>query len=202
MARFPQAEPDIAALALLIMHGLTTYTEDFPTPPVPPEELQEKLDAYNTALKAAVTAQSAAREHYAVKDDALEELTDGMKANLRYAEIAVRDEPEKLRRVGWADRRPASTLRAPGEVRDIGLLGEGEGWVVLDWKAPVDGGDIAAYSVQRRRRPDGSWEDVATSVDTKVLVSGQERGVEFEFRVVGVNKAGTGKPSGVVTAVL
>ena len=62
--------------------------------------MQKKLDAYNTALKAAVTAQSAAREHYAVKDDALEELTDGMKANLRYAEIAVRDEPEKLRRVG------------------------------------------------------------------------------------------------------
>jgi hypothetical protein len=202
MPRFPQAEPAVAALALLIMNGLTTATEDFPTPPVSAEELQARLEAYNAARKAAVTAESAAREHYAAKDDALEDLIDGMKADLRYAEIAVREQPEKLNLVGWAPRSTGSTLKAPGEVRDIAVLAEGEGWLVLDWKAPVDGGVVAAYTIQRRRRPDGTWKDIATAVETEALVSSQERSQEFEYRVVAVNKSGEGQPSGVVTAVL
>jgi titin len=93
-------------------------------------------------------------------------------------------------------------LEAPGEVRDIGIMVEGDGRVVLDWKPPVDGGAVAAYTIQRRRRDGGSWQDVGASVDTEELVSGQERGVEFDYRVVAVNRAGTGKPSAAVTAVL
>ena len=53
MARFPQGEPEIAALALLIMDGLMTAAEDFPSPPVSAEELQTMLDAYNAAKQAA-----------------------------------------------------------------------------------------------------------------------------------------------------
>jgi hypothetical protein len=202
MPRFPQAEPEIAALALLIANGLTTAAEDFPNPPVPAEELQTRLDAYHDAKKAAVGAESAAREHYATKDDALEGLVDAMRANLRYAQVAVRDTPEKLNLVGWGPRSTGSRLESPGEVRDIAVMGEGEGWLVLDWKAPVDGGIVAAYTIQRRRRPDGAWEDIGVAVDTEALVSAQERGVQFEYRVVAVNKSGRGKPSGVVTAVL
>ena len=202
MARFPQTEPEIAALALLIAQGLNGASEDFPTPPVPPTELEERLDAYNATKAATVTAESAAREQHAVKDQALEALVDGMRANLRYAEIAVRSSPEKLNLIGWGGRRDPSALEAPGEVRDIGIVVEGDGWVVLDWKPPVDGGAVAAYTIQRRRRGGGSWQDVGTSVDTEELVSGQERGVEFDYRVVAVNRAGTGKPSAAVTAVL
>ena len=46
MARFHQGEPQIAALTLLILDGLTTATEDFPTPPITPDELQAALDKY------------------------------------------------------------------------------------------------------------------------------------------------------------
>ena len=48
MARFPQGEPQIAALTLLILDGLTTAAEDFPTPPVAPDELQAALEEYET----------------------------------------------------------------------------------------------------------------------------------------------------------
>jgi hypothetical protein len=58
MARFPQAESQIAALALMIMDGLTNAAEDFPTPPVSGEELQARLDAYNEAKKGAVRAEA------------------------------------------------------------------------------------------------------------------------------------------------
>jgi hypothetical protein len=35
MARFPDTEPEIAALAALVVEGLERGAEDFPTPPVP-----------------------------------------------------------------------------------------------------------------------------------------------------------------------
>jgi len=55
-----------------------------------------KLDAVHAATAAAVTAESAFREHHAMKHEALEDLTDCLKANLKYAEFAVREHLEKL----------------------------------------------------------------------------------------------------------
>ena len=49
MPRFPRSEPEITALALLMVDGLTQAPDDFPSPPVQPSELQAKLDAYNAA---------------------------------------------------------------------------------------------------------------------------------------------------------
>ena len=201
MPRFPRSEPQIAALALVVSEGLAQAQEDFPTPPVPPDEMRGKLDAYNTALAGTVVAETASREQHAVKDEALEELVDGVKANLRYAEIAVRDRPEKLGQLGWGQRRDGSALEAPGEVRDIGIVAEGDTWVILDWKQPVSGGAVGVYRIQRRREG-RAWDDAGISTETQRLLSDQPRGVEFEYRVVAVNKAGSGQPSATVTVVL
>ena len=40
------------------------------------------------------------------------------------------------------------------------------------------------------------------AVDSQILLNGQERGVELEYHVIAVNKAGEGEPSNIVTAVL
>jgi len=68
--------------------GLSSATDDFPNPPVPVDELQAALDAYQAAKDATVQAEAAAQETYGEKDEALEELTDKMKANIHYAERA------------------------------------------------------------------------------------------------------------------
>ncbi len=39
-------------------------------------------------------------------------------------------------------------------------------------------------------------------MDTTTLLTNQARGVEFEYRVLAVNKKGTGQPSATVTVVL
>ena len=58
-----------------------------------------------------------------------------------------------------------------------------------------------AYKVQRKQ--EGSpWEDIGISTDAEELCSNQPRGVEWHYRVVAVNKAGTGQPSATVTVVL
>jgi hypothetical protein len=135
MARFPRTEPAIAALAIVVRDGLMREAEDFPTPPVPPEELQTRLDAHNTVKTAAVSAQSSAREQHALKDDALEALVDALKANLRYAEVAVRDQPEKLNELGWGTPRTGKGFDVPGQVRDISMVAQGPGWLLLDYES-------------------------------------------------------------------
>lgn len=54
----------------------------------------------------------------------------------------------------------------------------------------------------RRLRPDGPWEDVATAVITEITLVDQERGKEWEYRIMAINKSGEGEPSNTVIAVL
>ncbi len=120
--RFPSRENDIAVLAEDLIAGLSEHTEFFPSPPVTTEELQGLYQVYKEARDAAVRAEGTARDAFDVKDDALAELTEHMKANLKYAEFAVKHRPEKLSQLGWAPRRSGSPLEAPGEVRNIKLV--------------------------------------------------------------------------------
>ena len=50
-----------------------------------------------------------------------------MKADLRYAEVVMRDQPEKLIRLGWGPRRGSAALEPPGETRDIQIVGSALG---------------------------------------------------------------------------
>ena len=79
---------------------------------------------------------------------------------------------------------------------------QGDGWVFLDWKEPVDGGKVAAYKIERRERPSGPWTDAGMAIESEITLSNQERGKEWEYRVIAVNKAGEGVPSNTVMAVL
>jgi Fibronectin type III domain len=142
------------------------------------------------------------REKQVVKAAARRVLVDRMKADLGYAEVAVRKRPEQLTQIGWGIRRPGTKLTSPGEVRDIAIKAEGDTWIVLEWKPPVDGGGVAAYVVERRPSDGGRFEHIATVVETEHRAMDQPRGVELDYRVVALNKAGAGAASGLVTAVL
>ncbi len=72
----------------------------------------------------------------------------------------------------------------------------------LNWKEPIDGGKLAAYTIQRRERPSGPWADVATAIESESTLNNQTRNKEFEYRVIAINKAGQGEPSNMVMVVL
>jgi hypothetical protein len=171
MPRFPRTEADIAALAVLVTDGLEQAAQDFPAPPVPAE------------------------------DEALEDLADSLKADLKYAEFAAREEPEKLSRLGWSTRRDGTPLQPPGETRDITIVSEGDTWAILRWKSPGNGGAPAFYRIQRRQEG-APWEDAGTTTNTEQLMSNQPRGAQLHYRVIAVNRAGDGPPSATVTLVL
>jgi hypothetical protein len=198
---FPEREEDILELARRIAEALEQHPEDFPDPPVSAAELRAQIERCSVAIAAAAAADAALRAEHAAKDQSLAALKDVMRTNLWYANIDVRGQPERLSGLGWGGRPGATDLEPPGEVRDLSVAVQTDTSVVLEWRPPVDGGPAAAYTVQRRK-PGGAWEDAATAVDNDCLLSDQPRRIEFDLRVIAVNKAGAGPPSGTVTVVL
>jgi hypothetical protein len=184
-----------------VIQGLRESPEDFPKPPVSANELETMVDECDADWTRVAAAKAAYHEAHVRKDTSFARLTPALKAVVVYAEILARRQPSKLARLGWGPRRDRKALEPPGEVRDIKIDAEGETYLVLSWKRPVEGGAVAAYTIQVKR--DGApWEDVAVCTDTRYIVSDQPRGVGLEYRVVARNKAGLGNPSATVRAVL
>ena len=202
MARFPRKESDVAALASQMITGLKEHAEEFPAPPRSVEQLEASLSEYRGMLEAAVIASAAASEAYEDKTEALETLVEDMKLVLGYAENTMKNDPTKLKNLGWDGRKDPSSPQPPGQVRALEVKREGPGWIYLDWKRPIEGGVIAAYHVQVGHSELGEWKVVSTCFDTMAVLMGQERGVELYYRVVAVNRTGEGLPSNTVTALL
>ena len=202
MAQFPRTEPEIKVLAQNIITGLTDNAAVYPAPPVTPVALQAVLDSLITLSDECVAARAAAEQATVTKDAGLVELTDAMKAVLRYAEDKVAYDNAKLALLGWGGQAAGTALQPPGQARTLEAPRQGEGWVFLDWKAPSDGGAVASYKIERRERPAGAWSLVALAMDSEATLNNQERGKDWEYRVIAVNKAGEGVPSNTIAAVV
>jgi hypothetical protein len=206
MASFPKREAEIIALAQVLKRGLQDNLALFPSPPVSWPNLASKMATYNMRRDLALAAAAQAEAATTTKDQALEELTGAMKADLRYAETAVNFDDDKLKLIGWSGRKAATPLQPPGQPRLAEAPKQGEGWVYLDWKPPAAGGKSAAYRIERRilgsEVVGDHWKQVATAIETEATLVAQPRGAELEYRIIAVNKAGESPPSNVVMAVL
>ena len=202
MAQFPRTEGEILVLAQNLIAGLTANAATYPAPPVAPAARQAVLDSFNTLQADAAAAKAAAEQATTLKVAGLEELTDAMKSDLRYAENTVNFDDDQLKLLGWAGRKAAAALEAPGQPRNLEAPRQGDGWVFLDWKAPIDGGAVSAYKIERRERPAGPWEEIKTAYDSEITLIDQVRGKDWEYRVIAGNKAGAGPASNTVMVVL
>jgi len=202
MARFPDREAEIKALAQNIVTGLAANAADFPSPPVASAALAALLTSFITLCDEQVAAQAAAEQVTATKVAGLEELVTAMRADLRYAEDAVNYDDAKLTALGWGGKAAPTALEVPGQPRSLEAPRQGEGWIFLDWKKPADGGAVAAYKIERREQPTGTWMLVSMAIESEATLNNQERGKDWEYRVIATNKAGEGVPSNTVAAVL
>ena len=159
MAVFPKREAQIAALAEQLSRGLLDNNPVFPAPPVHPILIRIRKLQYQSRHDNFLAARAAAESAIANKDDALENLIDAMKADIRYAENTVDFDDDKLKLLGWSGKKAKTPLAAPGQIRQLEAPKQGDGWLFLDWKAPAEGGKVSAYKIQRRNRPAGQWLD-------------------------------------------
>ncbi|MBI9018379.1 MAG: fibronectin type III domain-containing protein [Phycisphaerae bacterium] len=202
MATFPRTEAEIVVLANSMIAGLTDNTAVYPSPPILPAELSTKMSAYLAAKNAAIAAAAAYDAAITAKDEALEDMVDDMKTDIAYVENTAKNDSDKLKLIGWNSRKSRTALTQPGQSRLLEAPRQGDGWVFLDWKAPSDGGKPSAYKVMRRERPEGTWADVATAIDSEATLVEQPKGKELEYRIVAVNKAGEGEASNTQMVVL
>jgi hypothetical protein len=161
--------------------GLTENPGIYVAPQVPPLELQGVLDSLITLGDACVAARAAAEQATVTKDAGREELTDAMKANLRYAEDTVDYDDAQLTLLGWAGLAAPTPLQPPGQVRNLEMPRQGADWIFLDWKKPAEGGPVASYKIERRERPTGDWVLTSLALDSETtLVTGNTSGAGFE----------------------
>lgn len=203
MAVFPIREADIIALAQSVITGLSENS-DFPSPPVSTSELQNQLDAVLAARDAQVASQAATEQFTADKRAEINTMAALLKKDLRYAENAVDGNDIKLNVLGWGGTDEPAPLAPPGQPRTLKIQHQGEDWLVLSWKRPVEGGRAAFYKVERRRQGEGggAWALAGISSKTDAALNDQERGINWEYRVIAANNAGEGMESNTVEAVL
>ena len=53
---------------------------------------------------------------------------------------------------------------------------------------------MASYKIERRERPAGPWTIISMAIETEATLANQERGKDWEYRIIAVNKAGEGMP--------
>ena len=202
MATFPKSEAETLVLANEIKTGLANNTTVYPTPPVTTTAIETLILTLQTAQNAVIEARAIAEQATISKLAALENLAKAMKREIRYAEGTVNYDDAKLKLIGWGARKPSVPLSAPGQVVELIVVEQGEGWLAMQWKKPTDGGTVGFYKLHRRARPDGPWVTIESPTENYITISSQERGTEWEFRVSAVNKAGEGLASNIVLAVL
>ena len=149
-----------------------------------------------------MTAQTQAQQAIAEKQQALQELIDKMKSNLRYAESVSKRREDKLKLLGWSRLFPKTPLEVPGIIRDLEISRTEPGTVVLHWQKPINGGKVSAYKVQRFEEDKGIWATVAIETHTEALLLCQQVGKPLIYRVMAINSAGEGTPSNTVEVVL
>lgn len=107
-----------------------------------------------------------------------------------------------MREFGWGAPREPVALEEPGQPFNFRILKEEENAITLAWRKPPEGGSVAAYRIERQRWGEDEWTVVGTAVKKRITLKRQVNGIAWTFRVISVNKAGEGKPSNSVKAVL
>jgi len=117
MPRFPKKEAEINALAERLWRGLWSNRPIYSNPPVHPISIRFKAIIYRRQRENLIAKQAAAEDATTTKDEALDDLVDAMKSDIRYAENTVNFDDDKLKLIGWAGKKTKTPLAPPGQAR-------------------------------------------------------------------------------------
>jgi len=204
MAMFPRRDADKVQLATDLVAGMRANPELFRGCPVTADQLEESAARLSAAATRKTEAKASAVGATAEKRKEQKQRDIRMKQVIRHVENVVQGDAGKLQTVGWGARRPRGRRVGsvpPGQVTVLEVAGEGRDWVALRWKAPANGGLVAAYRVERKQG-DGDWTYLAASTQCEVTLLNQPLGIAFLYQIVAINDAGEGTPSNVVRVVL
>lgn len=196
--RFPTDKPGILALATTANNGFTANVSTFPEPPAKTEDMTADLAAHQAKSDQITAAEAVVRNLYEEEDEIFDRIENGTKRNLKYAETVANGDAGILALVGWGNPSGRTPLQPPNECRALEIIGQGDGWVQVDWKEPIGGGKVASYIVERSE--DGvNFTEAKTETASESILLNQPKGVKLIYQVRAINKAGKGLPSNTVT---
>jgi len=201
MPRFPQEETKIIELAQKVASGISSNATTFPNPPVAPAAINTDLTAYFAKNNETQLAKAEWMQKTQEKNEILDRISTAARNDIDYGVIIAQGDDVILQQIGWGTRAEPTALQPPGQCRVLEIVGQGDGWVRLDWKEPSDGGRVAAYKVQRSE--DGTnFTDAATVVESEAAIFNQPKGKNLIYRAVAINRAGEGLASNTISIVL
>lgn len=198
MPEFPDDEVGTVILGRKVANGIKINAATFPSPAVPGTDMLTDFNAYDAKNVSIQEKKAALMLETQEKNTIYKRIRNATRRNIDYAEIVANGDNAILELVGWGTRADPQRLAEPGQSRALEIIGQGDGWVRLDWKEPIDGGSVASYKVQRSE--DGAkFADVGTAVVSDAALFEQPTGKKLFYRVVAINRAGEGLPSNTVT---
>ncbi|MHC4692065.1 MAG: fibronectin type III domain-containing protein [Planctomycetota bacterium] len=207
MPTLTSKEADILALARQMIAGYQSHPADFPSSNW--VLLNVKRIIYANARKAQIDARSQLKLATENKNASLNALRLQMKNCLKKSHVDASSDPYKLGYIGWGPKAPPVPVNPPGQPRNLTALNQGPDSVALDWKppAPGSGGPVRTYVIEQRNQPQGGgdfgdWQPVDTALETKALLTGQQRSIQLEYRVKAINTGGESPPSNTAAVVL
>jgi hypothetical protein len=210
MATFPTRRNDLLALAIKIVEGVTANRSVYPAASFDTASLTGAISSAQTSTTSRQQKESALSVATEEERDAYDALSELVRSHLNRAEDSHKSAPENLTLIGW-ERQAVPTRRVPSSPRSLEAQPHGAGSVFLDWKAPLDNrgsGRAAFFRVERQVRTlDGKTTEAwgvwsGSAVASELLLTGQPRGVELDFRIIAVNATGDSLPSNTLTVTL
>lgn len=209
MPRYPTQQAQMLALSKDMIAGYTDKPALFPNADV--ALLQSLQDAYYAASAAQTEAATVAQLATEAKQEAMAGLRADMKRQLKQSQVDTVSNPENLNYIGWGRRHDGHSIEAPGQPMRLRSVDEGESTLLIEWKRPArgSGGPVTTYFIESRQltKDEGSggesgWRHEAASLETTITLKNQPRGVQLEYRVKAINKAGQSNPSNTIAVVL
>lgn len=105
MPRFPEKETDIIALAESLWRGLLSNRLVYPKPPTHSILVRMRARVYRNRRDTMLARQAKAESTITAKNEALEDLIEALKSNIRYAENTINFDDAKLKFIGWSGQK-------------------------------------------------------------------------------------------------
>lgn len=188
-------DPELILKGHLVVKSLTDNVY-FPTPDPTLAAIKAAADALEVAMVEAKEAPSEAK--IMAREIKREELRNLLKRLALYVQYAAKEDGEALATSGFSltkDPEPVGALAKPQnfmvEPSDIGA-------VKLSVKT-ID--NARGYQFENRKKGAEKW-DVVVDTKSKIIITGLESGVQYEFRVTGISAAPQRTYSNVLTSFI
>jgi hypothetical protein len=201
--KFPTTQAGKLALAQEMANGFEENVDVYPKPITDVAAQKARINSVQAKISAVTQIEAARRAAVRERDDEIELMEDEMTENIDYAELVAKGDDAKLRLINWSGRAEPKAQQKPGQPRVLEIIKQGAGWFQGDWKEPSDGGSVQSYRIMRRVvKEGGDMREAGSSIVSDAILVEQPRGVELEYAVVAVNKAGESEPSNSITITL